>query len=311
MNSKKLLKVLAIGAGSVVVVFGILGVWLLSMLPGPSKMKEAVHSSISKIERKNDGSSPNSENSPHVSEVDDVQTKQEIAPSGDAAPSQTAGKSKMNMDVVFNDFANPEVPLASACQELSKAGESGFFPKNTDRTAVKFMDNIVSSQKDPVLESVAPIMRWALRVPGISDVVQMVKDSNGDDSLVQKAELYRQLYRAANYFQNHSEEANQVIQKSYNLHMLSKAVALKPQLASDSSTLSFCEQIQGSLLSNQKLNVEEQVQEMQKFLQDAGIDEKAIGFDANYRAKMQMDLGKGHLSITDSWLEDLFKKGLM
>ncbi|WP_413578655.1 hypothetical protein ACLVWU_08995 [Bdellovibrio sp. HCB290] len=306
MTGKKLLKILAISASAIILVFGIMGVWLLSMLPGPSKVKEAVQSSVAQIEKKDAESSVKTQTS-----ASENASENAAANTVTSASDASSGKSHMPMEVIYEDFANPSKPLVETCRDLAKAGESGFFPKTQNRTAVKFMDNIASSQKDPVLESVAPVMRYVFRLPGVGDALHLIKGANGDDSLIQKAELYRHFYRAASYLQSNAAEMNQVIQKSYNLHMLSKAVALKPQLASDSSVMSFCEQIEGSLLGNQKVNVEEQVQEMRKFLQDAGIDEKSIGFDANYRSKVEVDLGKGHFSVSDPWLKDLVSKGMM
>ncbi|WP_413561449.1 hypothetical protein [Bdellovibrio sp. HCB209] len=311
MNWKKLLKYSAVAFSSIIIVFGILGVWLLTQLPGPSKVKEVLNKSSAKLQNSSTTSTTNSPQ--NASPLGDTSSDTAVSPS---SPNETMAPQKrvatqQEMSVILNDLANNEKPFVDACKDLGLAGESGFFPKKTERTATKFFEGISGSQKDPVLESVAPVLRFVFRAPGITEVLKLSEDSRGDDSLLEKAELYRQIYRAADYLQKNQTQLNQVVQKSYNLHMIAKAVALKPQLAHDGATKSFCEQIENSLSAKQNLNVEEQVQEMQKFLQDAGIDAKTIGFDPNYRAQVHSEFGKNNLTIKDAWLKDLIDKGMM
>ncbi|WP_413294060.1 hypothetical protein ACLSU7_02920 [Bdellovibrio sp. HCB185ZH] len=309
MNWKKLLKITAISVSSLIIVFGILGVWLLTKLPGPSQVKQVLNSSASKLEEK-----AQLAEAKHPTKIEDTYAAEENQamqePSAPAEASTHHKTTKMDMYVIMNDLANPEAPVVSACRDLARAGESGFFPKRTDRTAVKFLDSIVKPQKDPVLESVAPFLRYVFRAPGVREMIQLSQNAQGDDSLFQKAEFYKEAYRAANFLRNNTQAMNQVVQKSYNLHMFAKAVALNPQLANDNAAVTFCEQMEKSLTENQNLNVEEQVQEMQKFLQDAGIDAKSIGFDPKYRAHVQSEFSKNSLMVTDSWLKELVSKGM-
>jgi hypothetical protein len=310
MNWKKLLKITAICVSSVIVVFGILGVWLLTKLPGPSQVKQVLDSSASKLEEK--AQIAESKKLPNKLEESNGSVEKSAA---EQTTTQTEATShhkttKMDMYVILNDLANPEAPMVSACRDLARAGESGFFPKKAERTAVKFLDSLVKPQKDPVLESVAPFLRYVFRAPGVREMIQLSQNAQGDDSLFQKAEFYKEAYKAANFLRTNTEEMNQVVQKSYNLHMFAKAVALKPQLANDNATVTFCEQMEKSLTDNQNLNVEEQVQEMQKFLQDSGIDAKSIGFDPKYRAHVQSEFSKNSLMVTDSWLKELVSKGM-
>jgi hypothetical protein len=310
MNWKKLLKITAISLSSIIVVFGLLGFWLLTKLPGPSKVKEVIEAS-SKHEQKSESAiadKPSADIGTQYAAED--QEASEEAPAANAE-SKTRVATKAETHAILSELSKPDVPMVSACRDLARAGESGFFPKQTERSAMKFLESIVQPQKDPVLESIAPVFRYVFRAPGVREMLEMSEKAQGNDSLMLKAEFYREMYRAANFLRNNTDEMNQVVQKAYNLHIVSKAVALKPQLANDNATMSFCEQIEKSLTENQNLNVEEQVQEMQKFLQDSGIDAKSIGFDPKYRARVQSEFKEKSLTVTDSWLKDLISKGLL
>lgn len=312
MNWKKLLKISAISLSSIIVVFGLLGIWLLTKLPGPSKVKEVIESSSSKFEQKPDpavSARPTQDIEAQYA-TEDQEASGETPSTDDSEKTHrkaTAGE----MHAILGELSRPDAPMVSACRDLARAGESGFFPKKTERSATKFFETVVQAQKDPVLESIAPVFRYIFRAPGVRDMIEMAHKAEGNDSLLQKAEFYREMVRAANFLRNNTTEMNQVVQKAYNLHILSKAVALKPQLANDNSTMTFCEQMEKSLTENQNLNVEEQVQEMQKFLQDSGIDAKSIGFDPKYRAHVQSEFKKNSFTVTDDWLKDLVSKGIL
>ncbi|WP_413587524.1 hypothetical protein [Bdellovibrio sp. HCB274] len=306
MNWKKVLKILAISFSSVVIVLGAFGIWALSKLPGPSQLNEAVRAVDANLEQTAKSHSAKVEPA-----VPEQSASGDRAKSKDEAMQDSAEQKKVDVRAAVEFLADPNQPMSDACRDLGRAGESGFFPKKTDRSAVKFFEVLVKPQKDPVIESVAPLLRFVFRAPGVSEILKMTENSTGEDSLADKAALYAEILRTANYLRTNGTEMNNVLQKSYNIHMLSKAVALKPELASQSSTVNFCEQIERSLVDRQDLNVEEQVQEMEKFLQDSGIDPKSIGFDPKYRARVQTEFDKNSLTIKDAWLKELFSKGLM
>ncbi|UYL08204.1 hypothetical protein B9G69_014225 [Bdellovibrio sp. SKB1291214] len=309
MNWKKLLKISALSVASLVVVLGGLGVWLLTQLPGPSSVKQALDASSAKLEHRESPALPNSA----LQDIEQTYAAEEMAAHQEAsaeAESSSGKANKFDMFVLLNDFSNPEAPMVTACRDLSRAGESGFFPKKPETPAVNFFDSLAKPQKDPVIESIAPLLRYIFRSPGAREMIQLSEKAEGQDNLLQKAEFYKQVYRMANYLTNNLDQLNQVLQKSYNLHIIAKAVALNPQLANDNATMSFCEQIENSLIENQNLSVEEQVQEMQNFLQDSGIDAKSVGFNPGYRAHVQTEFRKDSFAITDSWLQDLVNKGL-
>ncbi|MBO9667126.1 MAG: hypothetical protein J7501_09970 [Bdellovibrio sp.] len=301
MNWKNILKVSGIVVSVCMVLVVGLGVWFLSNLPGPSDLKQAMTPKALQ-------SSSARTHSVQSESVESSQSKaEEPSPNVPLGSEERKEKLKANFsELVKRDFTNSEKPIVDACRNLVRSGEAQIFRSKEDVSSVKFIEALLSEKQDPVAETLAPILRFVFRAPGLAEVIRMSDEAKGDEGIVKKAEFYGELYRAASYLKQNTQTLNQVLQKSYNLHMLAKAVALKPQLASDGATMSFCEQIEQSLQNSDDLDADAQSSEMQKFLQDSGVEPQAIGFDPKYRSNVSLKLHGRTLSLADAWLMKLF-----
>jgi hypothetical protein len=160
--------------------------------------------------------------------------------------------------------------------------------------------------KDPLGETVLTAIRFVLRAPGIRDSVDTFRESLNQESdgsrIAEKAKLYGSMIRAANYFHAEQNQLNQILQKSYNLHFLAKAVALNPRLATDKATLDFCKQLENNLNSGNTIDVNQQILETETFFKVNYIETKSIGFDRNYRAKIMINLAEKKYKFDDSFM---------
>ncbi|WP_413612203.1 hypothetical protein [Bdellovibrio sp. HCB-110] len=310
MNWKNLLKVLSISLALVVVMLGGLAFWGLSKLPSafeikqsltPPALKKADAGAHGKPEGTTEASAANKDESPAVI--------------SDGAPSEAPAKSNVTANttkVLLENFTDTRKPLVEGCRNLAQASESHFMRDPESASAKYFFESLAQEQKDPLVETAAPILRYIFRAPGMQSVIEMVMKAEEikDLGMLKKAEFYYEIYRAGDFLKDHKDDMDVILQKTYNMHHLAKAVAQKPELAKDAATLSFCEQMEKNVNDSGTYNADQAASEMMKFLSDSGIDPKSIDYDPNYRSKVKLNLSSSQVSINDTWVVKLFARDI-
>ncbi len=217
----------------------------------------------------------------------------------------------ISMQVLKDDFMNEKKPLSTVCAYLGNASASHFLRDDGSGSANEFMKNLANeNNKDPLAEAAAPLFRVLFRMDSVRDLVETVEkaEADNDEGIFKKAEFYTKLGLAGQDIRSSKGKLDQILMKSYNMFMLSRAVGKHPELARDSATLSYCEQIEKNINLNLDFNVEEQATEMQKFLDYAQVDPKEIGYDPNYRSDLQFSLSKKAFVMNLVWIEKLFAR---
>lgn len=309
MRWQKILKTLLVSLALTVVVIAGLLFWGLSKLPSAFDIKQtltpkAFKKEVAKIEAST-GSKGHEETSLEKKNTEPVTEESQKQTEKEKLVEQTS-------KVLLEDFSDARKPLVETCRYLQQASESQFLRDQKNASAKYFFQNLAEDQKDPLVESAAPIFRYIFRAPGMDQVLDMVMKAQtaNDQSLLRKAEFYYEIYRAGEYLQSHQADMDVILQKTYNLHHLAKAVAQKPELSKDPATLSFCEQMEKSVNGREFFDANEASKEMMKFLRETGIDPKTIGFDPHYRSQVKMNLSKAQLTINDSWIVQMFARDI-
>ncbi|MNK07784.1 hypothetical protein D3C87_257030 [compost metagenome] len=314
MNIKKGLTLLATTIALLAVILVGFGVWTLSKLPSTFEIKEAVTPA---------GLKP----APELPPQDMATQLPAQNPEGDVeskavetAPAPTQSKeekvSQLGLDVLRDDFANEQVPLLDSCKSLSAASESRLL--DDDHSPAKyFFESLAAGRnpdkKDPLVESAAPVLRYVFRAPGMKEAFELITQAQEtkDQSLLEKAEFYGNLLRAGAYLKEHREDVDVLLQRTYNMHVLAKAVAQKPELARDSATLSFCDQIEKSVNhGSENYDPAAEAQEVSKFLSEVGVSPGSVGFDPNYRSQVKLNLSSSQVRLNDTWIVQLFAKDI-
>ncbi|MBV2168711.1 MAG: hypothetical protein KUL82_08395 [Bdellovibrio sp.] len=308
MKWKNILKIFLIsGSISAIVLIGTL-IWGLSKLPSAFDIKQNLTPPALKDHAAKVSTESDEQVLPPSSEQGDASAHQENPP----ALSEKEQITKNTTRVLLEDFLDTRKPLVEGCRNLERASQSHFFRDPQNASAKYFFEILAGETKDPLVETAAPVMRFMFRAPGMQSVVDMVMKSEEekDPGLLKKAEFYYEIYRAGEYLKNHKSDIDMILQKTYNMHHLAKAVAQKPDLAKDSATLSFCEQMEKNVNENGSYDAEEAAAEMLKFLADAGVDPKSIGYDPKYRSQVKMNLSSTQLNINDAWVVRLFARDI-
>lgn len=277
--------------------------WGLNQLPSPKDIHQALNQDFSSSS-KGVAQTPSVQKQATSSQTKHPE-KKEQDPVKEASANDLA-----EIRVLFEDLSDPRKPYAQLCANLAAGAESPFFKNAQNASAESFFDSLTSETKDPMVESAAPILRYVFRAPGMQSVLDMIVKSTEkeNEGILKKAEFYYSMFRVGKFLKEHAQEMDQILQKSYNMHYLAKAVALHPELARDAATLSFCDQMEKNINSNDSYDADEAAKEMMKFLKDSGVDKNQIGYNPNYRSQVKLQLTDSQVTINDAWVAQLFTR---
>lgn len=309
MKWKKALVVLS--AALVFLAVSIVGlfIWGMAQLPSAFELKKAITPTTL-------ASSPNSSTPPVDSSVNNDSSEATIVGVPQPTPlTPEQEKQRLNeigSKVLLEDFTDERRPMVSSCKNLASASNSPLLKDPNAASAKYFFESLANESQDPLTDSGAPIFRYVFRAPGMRTFVEMILQAqeNKDFGLLKKTEFYYQIYKVVDYLQAHNDEMNMVLQKSYNIHHIIKAVAQKPELAQESGVVTFCEQMEKTLNEGTGYNADVAEKEMQKFFTDVGVDPASVGYDPKYRAKVKTSLSKTQISLNDTWITQFFDRDI-
>lgn len=209
---------------------------------------------------------------------------------------------------IHENFMNEQQPVASVCAYLPEAPHSHFLKNDNSASSRQFLKKMIEEPKDPLAEAAAPLFRYLFRLPEVRDLVQILDTANEQkaEQLRDKAEFYGKIGLALLEVRENKHNFDQILLKTYNLYTLTRAVALKPELARDPVTLGFCEQMQKNINMNLAHDADQQAAELQKFLTYAGLSPKEVGYDANYRSDVKFAINNKSILFGNIWIEKLF-----
>jgi hypothetical protein len=305
---KKTFKVIAIIIGTFVIVFAVVLLIFIKNLPSSWQIKQAMTPRTGKnpqfAKPVTDAKSPApkaGENLPAKNEVK-VRNEEDRVDEG----------KELGLKALKEDFLNERQPLASVCKYLGAAGTSRFLRGDENASSKEFMKKLTAEDKDPLIESAAPVFRYLLRLPQVKDLLTLVEQSQAenDRDLLKKTEFYGQIALAAKDIRSNKANLDLMLMRTYNMYSLSRAVAKRPELARDPATLSFCEQIEKNTNMNLDFDVDQQAQELQKFLDYAKVTPQEIGYDPNYRSDVKFEFQNSSLVLQNIWVEKLFAEDI-
>ncbi|WP_413291405.1 hypothetical protein [Bdellovibrio sp. HCB337] len=299
---KKALKVIAVVVGSLLVVLVIVIAFFIKSLPSTWEIKQT----LSPRKAQNPSFATNGSSAP-LPEKGEEPSPQKPTPK---THDDKVDESKiLSQRVLHEDFLNEKQPLSSVCANLPAATQSRFLRKDESGSSKEFLSRLLDeNEKDPLVESAAPLFRYLTRLPSMRELFELVEkaEAEHDQSFTEKAWFYGKVALVAQELRGNKSNIDRLLMKTYNMYMLSKAVAQRPELARDPATLNFCDQIEKNINFNLDFNPEEQAHEFQKFLDYAKVNPKHIGYDSNYRSNVNFEVGTGSVILNKIWLEELF-----
>ncbi|UOF01907.1 hypothetical protein [Bdellovibrio reynosensis] len=284
---KTLLKILLSLGSLFAVSLLVLALWGLHQLPSPQIISQALKQDFASFKK----SVPSKSQKPYAH----PKLTQEINP-----------EPIHQYKVLLDDLSDTRKPLVEVCRHLELASKSHFHHGAVSSDL--FFSALLN--KDPLVETAAPILRYIFRAPGMQSVLDMIMkaEQTEDASILKKAEFYFEMYKVGKYLKERHDEMDLILQKSYNMHYLAKAVAMKPELAKDSRTLSYCELLEKDLNGNEAYDIGAAAEDMKDFFISQGIQLERLGYNPDFRSQVKLQLTDKQVTINDAWVADLFRK---
>lgn len=302
---KKLFRVLGITFGVLFVIFFIGFIWLLKSLPSAGEVGQYLKPSNAKTALKALDRKAQPATTTTVPTTD----------SGSAATAQTTTTAKYNFKaeedrLLINDMTDERLPLAEVCGNLRyshKVQLNGYSLKDFGQA---YKDSVISSEKDPVIQAIKPSLRYIFRQPQMRGLLTLALESSEkgeDESLMGKAEFYNKAYSAYRELQARQKNVEQIMDRSYQLMILSKVMAKKPLLINDVAVKNYCQDLEAALNNSNPTNYEEERKEFSAFMQESGVDPKEVGYDPNYRTQLSISMGSKTMRMDGGWINDILK----
>lgn len=297
----KILKYFAIAVGSLLTIFVIILVLILFSLPGPGHL-------ITNLNRKSNESIPLAKQGDTVTNLPEKKTESLSSPDK-PAPEKNGSYSLKTEEgkKILQDLTSLDQGLANVCDHLHNAErikEEGLKPNEFGQ---KMEDSVLTDKKDPMIESMKPILRFAFNLPEMKSLFKLAEEASetNDDGFFTKAEFYSKLFGVYSEMKANKSKIEEISDRGYLLFIMSKIVSLRPELANDSKLQTYCQSIEESNNNQTPFSFSEALVEFESFLTYAGVSAKEVGFDPNYRTHFIIENNQNGISFKGGWIDQL------
>lgn len=207
---------------------------------------------------------------------------------------------------VFRDLTAPDTPLSNFCGSLknAKTGEL-----SSDGFENALLDSVDPETQDPRIQAAKPLLRYVLRLPNMTQFMADIGQGaqKQDQGMVDKAQFYASAFSAFTEMKQHQTDLESVLDRGYIFIGLNNLVAKKPELLGDPKVQSFCNNTETLFNQASPVDFDREKKDFLNLLKDSGVSPKDIGFDPQYKSKLDLRLTGSALTFDGGWLEDLIK----
>jgi hypothetical protein len=258
-------------------------VFSVSKLPDPSVVKnelENFNSETQPTSKKQAGTTGNQK----VSQAE----PEAATPEAKVDEPQSTSTTKEISTITKEDYADIRV-----CENLGKSTV-----KKLDASIVlKALDG--ARRDDSILESFRIPLKYIFQSKPVKELFAEIDESGVDNlqgqerkDFLKKINFYSFAAKKAYEIYNNKSEYEEIGDRAYDLYVISQIAQKKPELGLDKNVTDFCNQLQTSLATKTKTNIEEERKELLKLITYSGLTPKELNFDPAVRMKFQMELDK-------------------
>jgi hypothetical protein len=305
----KVLKYILIGVGSLAALVIILTFIVFMILPSPAQIGKAISADKKSSNVKTDDPKikANAEVSPpHKNDS----SKNDLSPDkGEPAKPKRSVEESFTM---LDKMADPQKPMVTFCDSLPNVNPAQLGSEDFDARWTKSIYADDPSQKDPVIESFAPPLKFVLQQPHMQDVLGAVKDAIKEgnttpDTLAAKVGFYQSLWGAYQEMLANQHHTEELMDRTYHLYMMTKAVAKNRGLLQNEAMLNYCREIEAAINNNTPASIEEERASFNDFMKASGVDPKSIGYNENYKTHLKVTYNKTQLTFSGGWYDDFLR----
>jgi hypothetical protein len=297
---KRFFKYLGWGASALIGVAAIAIILILRALPSPSDIGKHL---------KHKDAAPNVTSQPVAPPSEPTPAPPTESKKPEDSATATAPTAGAQEDKMMDDLLDEKQPLVSVCDHLKNASASPLDGYDQQTLNEKFEESALSENKDPVIQSFKPILRYIVRLPTFRQLIETANEEadKGDSDFTSKATFYKQLYGVYGEINAKKPQVDALADKTYYLYMMSRALAQRPDLASDPQITTYCHSLESAINTNAAFPPEQEKAEFQKFMDYAHVDGKDIGYDPNYKTDFKIEFDKSSLRLRGGWIESVLK----
>lgn len=277
-----------------------LGIFVFNQLPSVSKIGQFLKTKHEVVET--------GDSTEEVSVDTESSDNSKVASEDIDETEEDSENSKANTikEAMVADLLSPQKPLSDFCSSLKNA-KDGVFERAEFGNA--FNQSLDEEKRDPRIQAVKPMLRYVMRLPKMTDMIQEAQAAvdRHDEDFLQKAEFYSKALLAFTEMKEHQSDIESVMDRSYLLLGINKLLAKKPELLNDSRVQNYCGGVELSFNQGRVVDFENEKKDFLKFLEDVNVSPKEIGFDSDYKSKVQFDFSGKSLTFEGGWLSDLVK----
>ena len=212
---------------------------------------------------------------------------------------ETETKERERQDLAIRELINEEYEDIRICENLGKnsAQEINF------ETLKKAIDS--SDREDPVVEAVRVPLKYIFQSKPVKELFEEIeavdegKDLNGKErtSYLEKIGFYATAANKVREMYSQKAEYEEVGDRGYHLYVITQLVNKKPELAHDKNLMNFCNQLEGSVATKSKTDIDEERKELLKLIDYSGLQPKDLNFNPEIRTKFHVNLDKKGISF--------------
>ncbi len=313
---KRAFKILAWTGLAIVLVIFVLAFVFFLKLPSPSELGKSLVGSAGKSQPTSTQSSVQSD-----TQSDAGSTAAETATADSASAltrEEPVSASDANLSVkngrdleALNNLMDPEQPKSQVCGQL---GGVELVPDSFKYNTKAFGENFKSallqdrSEKDPMIMAMLAPIRHFLQQPKMHELLKTVIEAahNGQESsLKEKAGFYASLLGVYQEMKDSQKSAEVLMDRSYHLMMLARAVKKNPSLVSDSQLNEYCHKIEQAANAGALMNWPAEKAEFQSLLESLHVSPQEIGYDPKYQSHLQVEQSEKGVHFRGGWIDDM------
>ena len=172
-----------------------------------------------------------------------------------------------------------------------------------------FNQSLDEKKRDPRIQAVKPMLRYVMRLPQVTDMINDAQAAVGrnDEGFLQKAEFYKKAFSAFSEMKDHKSDIESVMDRSYLLLNLNNLMAERPELQQDPRIQSYCGNIELSFNQSRPVDFENEKKDFLNFLKELKVEPDEIGFDPDYKSKIDLKFSGQSLTFEGGWLSEIVK----
>ena len=305
---KKWMRILGYFAGAIFIIFILVVVLIVKSLPSPAQIGQKFFSASQAKPQAQTTTTISKNSNDGASTIESAQQAQNTDQRLQRDENGNYTLKNSNNVMIMQDLFAEGRPASDVCRFLRNADQSKINGYTVEEFDDRFEKSGLTDEKDPVVQSMKPILRLLFQMPTIQKLIEMASTAakENDQSFKTKADFYKMAYQMSVEVTQNIPKFESISDKTYFLYMMARATNLRPDLATDPSAIEYCTSIENAINTNSDFPIDLQKREFERFLAYTKLTPAEVGYDPNYKTQLKMEWNSSSVRLKGGWMESLF-----